>query len=216
MRIAPPIVVAVWLALALAFGSALVAQLWTLAFLGFLSLSLSILPFAFARWYDLELPSSFLIAITLFIYATIFLGDAFDFYNRYWWWDIPLHGLSAVGFGLIGFLIAFMLFEGDRYAAPPIVISLIAFNFALTIGVLWEIFEYAMDRVFGLNLQQEGLVDTMEDLIIDCVGASIGSAAGFFYLKGQEFGGLACTIDDFVKLNRRLYRKYKRLHDDRR
>lgn len=204
-----PIPRTLWIILAIGFLVAIFLQLWAVALLGFLSLGLSILPCAFARWYNVELPDSFLVTITLFIYATIFLGDAFQFYDRFWWWDIPLHGLSAVGFGLIGFLIAFMLFEGDKYAAPPIVICIIAACFAITIGVIWEIFEYGMDRFFGLQMQQEGLVDTMEDLILGVVGASLGATAGYFYLKGRSLGGLTSAIAAFVNQNKRLYRKLK-------
>jgi len=137
------------------------------------------------------------------------MGEAFDFYERVWWWDIALHGSSAIGFGLIGFLFVFMLFAGDRFAAPPIAMAFIAFCTAITVGTMWEVFEYLMDLWFGLNMQKSGLDDTMSDLMIDAVGAAIGAAAGYIYLIGQDAGLLTNLIKQFITLNQRLYRKSK-------
>ncbi|MFB1025068.1 MAG: hypothetical protein QMC33_06980, partial [Octadecabacter sp.] len=143
---------------------------WSLAFVSFATLGLSLLPPLLAARWSLKLPLPFLVATTLFFFATIFLGEAFDFYERLWWWDLALHGSSAVGFGLTGFLLVFMLFEGDRFAAPPSAIAAITFCVAMTIGATWEIFEYTMDASFGLNMQKSGLDDTMGDLIVNGIG----------------------------------------------
>ena len=118
------VALAVWATLVAAFFWALVAQRWSLAFVSAASLGLSILPLVMVRRVGIRLPVSFLAAIVLFVFATIFLGEAFDFYERFWWWDVALHGGSAMGFGLLGFLFVFMLFEGDRYAAPPWALAL--------------------------------------------------------------------------------------------
>jgi hypothetical protein len=64
-----------------------------------------------------------------------------------------------------------------------------------------------MDVAFGLNMQKSGLDDTMGDLMVDALGATIGGGAGFFYLKGRETGGLSGIIAEFTALNRRLFRK---------
>ena len=150
----------------------------------------------------------FLAAISLFVFSTLFLGEVFDFYDRFWWWDILLHGISAIGFGIIGFLFVFYLFEGDRYAAPPWALALIAFAFAVSIGTMWEIFEYGMDQIFGLNMQKSGLDDTMTDLIVDALGAFTGAISGFFWLKGRQVG-FAGMIDEFIALNRQWFSKLK-------
>ena len=88
-------------------------------------------------------------------------------------------------------------------------LGLIAFCFALSIGALWEIFEFTMDQVFGLNMQKSGLVDTMWDLIVDMGGALIGASAGFFWLKGRN-STLTAMIDEVVHLNRKTYRKVRK------
>ena len=189
---------------------ALFTSRWSTAFVSSGALVLSFLPEIFEEQFQLKLPVSFLSGIVVFVFATIFLGEVFDFYERYWWWDVLLHAGSAAGFGLAGFLFVFMLFEGDRYAAPPLAIAFIAFCVSVTIGVSWEVFEFGMDQIFGLNMQKSGLIDTMWDLIVDIVGASLGGWAGFFYLKGREIGGLSAMIDEFVRLNRRLFRRHRR------
>jgi hypothetical protein len=73
------------------------------------------------------------------------------------------------------------------------------------IGVVWEIFEFAMDQTFGLNMQKSGLMDTMEDLIVDCIGAAVGCSVGFVYLKGFKGGPLSATVREFVRKNGRLF-----------
>jgi uncharacterized membrane protein YjdF len=182
----------------------------SLVFVALATLGLTLTPRLFARWIGVELPASFLVTIVFFLFATLFLGEVFDFYERYFWWDIALHFGSAMGFGLLGFLFIFMLFAGDRYAAPPFAIAFLSFCVAIAIGVIWEIFEFCMDQIFGFNMQKSGLVDTMYDLIIDTFGAALGALAGFFYLKGRQFGGLGAGIDQFVALNRRLYRRMRK------
>lgn len=209
-----PISYLIWIILIIAAISALFTARWSLAFVAIITLVTSFLPTLFADRFNIKLPVSFFAAIVVFVFATLFLGEAFNFYERYWWWDIFLHGGSAVGFGLIGFVLVFMLFEGNKYAAPPLAIAFFAYCFAIFIGTTWEIFEFAMDQLFGLNMQKSGLIDTMSDLIVDSVGASIGATAGFFYLKGREFGGLSGMIDEFISKNPRFFRHRKKTRKD--
>ena len=193
--------------LAVEFVAALIERRWSLVFVSAATFALSMVPALVERRFGIHLPLSFVGWIVVFVFATIFLGEAFDFYNRFWWWDVILHGGSALAFGMIGFLFVFMLFEGDRYAAPAWAVAFMSFCFALTIGALWEIFEFGMDGIFGMNMQKSGLTDTMWDLIVDTLGASIGAIAGLSYLKGQELGGLTAAIREFVAANRRFFRK---------
>ncbi len=198
-----------WGALIVTAVVALVLARWSLAFVSVATLLLAIAPALLARRYKITLPVPFLVATTLFVIGSVFLGEAFGFYESFWWWDIALHGSSAVGFGLIGFLFIFMLFEGDRFAAPPSAICFLAFCLAMTVGGIWEIFEYAMDQWFGLNMQKSGLDDTMGDLIVDALGSGIAALSGFSYLKGREGRLFAPFVRQFVEANRRLYERAK-------
>ncbi|MHA3977240.1 hypothetical protein ACW9UR_06090 [Halovulum sp. GXIMD14794] len=190
---------------AAAIASALSGR-WSLLFVSLVTMALAVAPILAAEGLGLRVPIPFVVAIAGFVFGSIFMGEMFDFYEKVWWWDIALHGLSAVGFGMVGFLFAFMLFEGDHFAAPAPALAVIAFSFGLSIGALWEIFEYTVDQFFGTNMQKSGLKDTMGDLIVDTLGAAIGAASGLLYLKGRQFL-TAGLIADFVEKNRVLYRK---------
>ena len=188
---------------------AIYEQRWASLAVSLITLALTYLPDIIERSYHIKLPLTFTSAIIIFTYSTLFLGEVGDFYEKYWWWDIVLHGGSAIGFGLIGFIFIFILFKGDRYAAPPLAMAFFAFCFGITIGVLWEVFEFGMDEIFGFNMLKSGLMDTMWDLIVDAIGAALGAAAGYFYLKKKWYVGLAAMIDEFVKSNKRLFKNNK-------
>lgn len=200
----------IWIALALAALDSLVQREWSLAFIALATLALSFAPILVARWAEIDVPPSFLTAIVIFVGATLFMGEVLDFYTRFWWWDIAMHGGSAIGFGLIGFVAVFMMFQGDRYAAPHWAIAVFAFAFALSIGTLWEILEFSMDRTVGTNMQKSGLMDTMTDLIVNTIGAALGAASGFAYLKRRAYGGLTGVIEEFIRRNPRLFRRMRR------
>jgi hypothetical protein len=202
----------VWAALVLAVIWAIWEGWWPLAAMASLTLILSLAPVLLASRFNIALPLPFVVAITVFIIASLIAGEVFDAYYRIWWWDIMLHGTSAIALGMIGFLFIYMLFDGDAFAAPPAAVAFLAFCFALSIGALWEIFEFTVDQIFGTQMQKSA-TDTMVDLIFDALGAIIGALAGYFYLRGWRAGLPGRLIRDFVALNRHLYRKARRGRD---
>ena len=210
LRDQPIITRLIWLALLLAAAEALITGRLSLAFIALVTLGLSMAPIFVARWAEITVPPSFMLAVVMFVGGTVFLGEVFDFYNKFWWWDIVMHGGSAIAFGLTGFVLVFMMFQGDRYAAPPSAMALFAFCFAMAIGALWEIFEFAMDRGFGTNMQKSGLTDTMGDLIVDMGGALVGAGVGYAYMRGQALGGATGVIEEFVSRNPRFFRKWRK------
>ena len=203
----------IWVLLILSTVGALGFGRWSLAFVSLSTFLLSLVPPIIASRWSLSLPRGYLLATTLFIVGSIFLGEAFDFYERLWWWDIGLHGLSAVGFGLTGFLFVFMLFDGDKFAAPPAALAFISFCVGITVGAMWEIFEFLMDHAFGLNMQKSGLMDTMGDLIVNAGGSLLASVAGYFYLKDWRTWIFGRAVTAFVMRNQVLYRRFRKRLD---
>lgn len=201
----------IWAALLIAAADALWNGQLSLLFIALATLSLSLAPVFVARWAQIHVPATFMLAVVAFVGGTLFLGEVYGFYVRFWWWDILMHFGSAMGFGLIGFVIVFMLFQGDRFAAPHWVLAFFAFCFAMMIGAIWEIFEFAMDQIFGMNMQKSGLVDTMTDLIVDMIGALIASLAGWLYLKGISAPGVHRLIDEFIERNPRYFKRFKQI-----
>lgn len=196
-----------WALLLLAAIGAAFEGRWALTFVALATLALALAPLVLAKRFDITLPLPFVAATTLFLIASIFMGEAFDFYEKVWWWDIALHGSSSIGFGLIGFVFVLMMFEGDRFAAPPWAMCLMAFALAVTVGTSWEIFEFTADRWFGLNMQKSGLEDTMGDLIVNVFGACLAAWLGYVYLRASDRSFWTWPIDRFVALNKRLFRK---------
>ena len=200
----------IWAALAIAALASLATGRWTLAGVSALALVLCLAPIALATRYRIVLPLPFAISTTAFIIASLIFGEVLDAYEVVWWWDIALHGSSAIALGLIGFLFIYMLFHGDNFAAPAWAMAVIAFAIAASVGGLWEIFEYLVDRFFGANMQRSGLDDTMTDMMVNAFGAAVGSLVGFGYLKGQSAGFPGRLITDFVRLNRHLFKRANR------
>jgi hypothetical protein len=197
---------AIRLLLAVEAVVAAVRGVWPAVFVTVAALALTFLPGQLASRVGLRLPPSFLAAIALFVLATLYLGEVYDFYDRFWWWDLTLHFGSAMGFGILGFLFIFMLFQGDRYAAPPWAIGALSFCLAITAGTLWELFEYAMDTLFGFNMMKSGLADTMGDIIVNMLGAALAALAGVIYLLDRA-GRLGAPFDAFIETNRTRFRR---------
>lgn len=199
------VIVAIWTC----FAALALAAAWfgrgELAGVAALAALLSAAPVLLASRFRIVLPLPLLVALALFLAASLIAGEAFDAYERLWWWDLLLHGTSATGFGMAGVLFVLMLFEGDRFAAPSWALTAIAICLAIAAGTLWELFEFGMDQVFGLSMQKSGLADTMGDLAVNVLGAGLGGGSGALYLAGRKRGLGVPLIAQFVRLNQRYF-----------
>lgn len=165
---------------------------------------------------NFRIPPEFELLAVVFVYASLVLGEVYGFYIKYWWWDILLHASSGLILGIFGFLLVYVINEHDdlEMHMKPSFVGLFAFMFALGMGTLWEIVEFALDQFLGMNTQAGGLTDTMSDLIVDGVGALIISVLGYNYLlTPQTDSFLERWIQHFIILNRRYFtnRKHKRM-----
>ena len=171
-------------------------------------LFITFLPIILGKRFDVRIPHGFETLAVIFLYMSLFLGETQSYYTRFWWWDLVLHSGSAFLLGILGFLMVYVLNERKEVDLDmkPKFIALFAFMFAVSIGALWEIFEYGMDQVFGLNMQKSGLQDTMWDLIVDVAGAVFISILGWGYINNREEDSfLERWIRDFVEKNPRLF-----------
>ncbi|MFH1317169.1 MAG: hypothetical protein ABII01_06620 [Candidatus Woesearchaeota archaeon] len=173
-----------------------------------ITLFLTFLPSLFEKRFRIDYPSEFEILILIFIIFSMYLGEVHKFYYVFWWWDLMLHALSGIIIGIIGFSLVYILNEQRKIKLDlsPMFVAIFSFSFAIAIGVVWEIFEFSMDSLFGFNMQKSGLVDTMWDLIVDMFGALIVSALGYLYLKGR-FDFFKSFEKWFIKHNPRLFKK---------
>lgn len=174
---------------------------WWTVFIGSLALFLALSPTFFEWKYDIDIPTEFELVIIAFVYASLFLGEAQQFYFRFWWWDKLLHLGSGIALGFIGFATMYILYKNQRLKASPFLIVVFAFCFSLALSSLWEIFEFNMDYWFGTNMQKSGLIDTMLDLIVDTIGALIVAVPGYIYLRIKKNHLVDWMIERFLRKN---------------
>lgn len=213
-------------------------------FLCGLTLILLILPSVFTHRLRIELPTTLEIIILLFIFAAEILGELNSFYIRVPHWDTVLHTLNGFLCAAVGFALVDMLNRSDRFSfkLSPHYLAIVAFCFSMTVGVMWEFFEYSGDLFLGLDMQKDtivdtlrtveldptrsnkvvavkdiqevilvhrdgtqetlglggyldvGLHDTMKDLIVNFIGATVFSVIGFFYVKAKGRGRFAARF----------------------
>ncbi|MCC6660325.1 MAG: hypothetical protein IT437_05515 [Phycisphaerales bacterium] len=178
-------------------------------------LLLCALPMLVLRRLEVFIPPEFELLAIGFTFAALFLGEMTDFYGRFWWWDIALHTTSGVLLGILGFLLVHVLNAAPRLDLHmrPGFVAFFAFCFALAVGALWEIFEFAMDQLAGMNMQKaflddpSGLTDTMWDLIVDALGAAAIALLGYHYTKRGTQSFVERWIHRFIAANPRLFRR---------
>lgn len=188
---------------------------WLSLFLVTLIIATVFAPIIFRKQLDVELPAELHMTAVVFIFASFYLGEVMDFYYRFWWWDIALHTTAGLLMGILGFLLIYVLNESKRVDVNLTAgfTAFFAFTFAVTIGSIWEIFEFGVDRIFGANMQKEmlgdpsGLTDTMWDIIVNALGALFISLAGYGYLKRGRSFFVKDWIHSFIEKNPGLFKE---------
>lgn len=203
-------------------------------FLCVLTLVLFMLPNMVEKRFNVELPGALEVIILLFIFAAEILGEIQAFYIMIPYWDTILHTINGFMAAAIGFALVDILNKQERVSLSlsPFFMAVVAFCFSMTIGVLWEFFEFGADYFLGTDMQKDtvvnfinsvslnpesknivtsfknitdtivvsgdinmplqlggyldiGLYDTMEDLIVNFIGAFVFSTIGYFYVKSR-------------------------------
>ena len=187
----------------------IVEQRWLTSFLTLWILVLSALPLIMRHRMRVFVPPEFELVAILFVFSSLFLGSVHGYYERYWWWDIMLHTSSGLLLGVVGFLLVYVLNQEPniKLHMRPAFVALFSFTFSVALGALWEVWEFAMDQFFGMNMQRNSLVDTMWDLIVDTLGALTISGAGYAYLRSGKESFVEDSILRFVRANPGLFRK---------
>ena len=239
------VVAAVYIVLRLLVILMMVAQFFNgnfeNVFLCILTLILFLLPTIFEKSLQIDLPNALEIIILLFIFAAEILGEIRAFYTTFAYWDTMLHTINGFLCAAIGFSLIDLLNRSKKFtfSLSPLYVALVAFCFSMTVGVLWEFFECAMDQFFFLDMQKDtivpaissvmldpnganppvmikdiqdvlivhsdgtqealglggyldiGILDTMEDLLVNFIGATVFSVVGYFYIKRRGEGKFA-------------------------
>ena len=169
----------------------------------------SALPAIIEHKLRITLPVEVDLVLTTFIFVHFILGEAANYYTRFWWFDIPLHMSSGILIGMVGFVIMYFFLSTHRIKANPNIIVIFSVSFSLAVGAFWEIVEFLMDQSFGFNMQKSGIVDTMSDLIVDLLGACIVGVGMYRYLTKDEDGIIKIFVNRFIQYNVRLEMRRK-------
>ncbi len=212
---------------------------WNNVFLCVLTLFLFLLPTIIQRSLNVTLPNTLEIIILLFIFSAEILGEINNFYGLFKHWDTILHTINGFLCAAIGFSLIDLLNRTERFhiTLSPLFVALVAFCFSMTIGVLWEFFEFGVDKILRMDMQKDeivssissvsldpdnhnkpivinnirstaiysvdnqgntlvttipngyldlGLNDTMIDLLVNFIGASVFSILGLIYIKDRD------------------------------
>lgn len=198
-------------------------------FVCLLTLLLLLVPSFVQLTFKVELPIFLEILILVFIYAAEILGEIDNYYFSIPYWDTILHTINGFVCAAVGFSMVSLLNKSEKiqFFVSPLFLAIISFTFSMTIGVLWEFFEFSMDQLFAMDTQKDtlitsihsagvdeilppfeendihevtvngevisdqgyidiGLIDTMEDLFVNFVGATTFSLFSYFYARNKE------------------------------
>ena len=179
-----PKVFAVYLVLRLIVLGTLVSSVlrgeYENAFICLLVLALFILPFFIQQNFGIELPDTLEIIILLFIFASEILGELGCFFITVPNWDSILHTTTGFLCAATGFALIDILNQNSRikFELSPIYVALVAFCFSMTIGVLWEFFEFGMDRLFMMDMQKDTIVHSITSVMLDPTNKNIPVTIG--------------------------------------
>lgn len=133
-----------------------------------LTLVLFTMPSIVERRLHIDLPDTLEIVILLFIFAAEILGEIQEFYVLVPHWDTILHTLNGFLFAAIGFCMVNVLNANKNVAMSlsPFYVAVAAFCFSMTIGVLWEFFEWAMDTWFNMDMQKDTILNAVNSVTL--------------------------------------------------
>ncbi|WP_426350952.1 hypothetical protein ACPWSR_06885 [Alloiococcus sp. CFN-8] len=134
-----------------------------------LTLILFMIPSFIEVNFHIDLPTTLEVVILLFIFASQILGEMSSYYITYPFWDTMLHTINGFLAAAIGFSLVDILNDSDKFTfqLSPIYMAVVAFCFSMTIGVLWEFFEFFMDMVFRTDMQKDTIINGIYSVILD-------------------------------------------------
>lgn len=182
------------------------------AFLCILVLIQFLIPYFITKKLKIELPSIFEIIILLFIFSSEVLGEIQNFYGVFKHFDTVLHTLNGFLCAAVGFsLIDLCNNNSEKFNLSPLYLTIVAFCFSMTIGVLWEFLEYSIDKIMLSDMQKDKLVTKISSvwlnpdgknkaIIVDNINKTIiYSDSGETVIEGGYLDlGLNDTMKDLI------------------
>ncbi len=164
-----------------------------------LTLILFTVPSFVEKNFGIELPSVLEIIILLFIFAAEILGEMGNYYTKVPYWDTMLHTVNGFLCAAIGFALSDILNQNERikFKLSPLFLAIVAFCFSMTIGVLWEFFEFFCDFYFYTDMQKDQVVTT---IISTLLGGGTKTPMLIDQIETTSVNGKALQIDGYLDI----------------
>ena len=181
------------------------------ALLCLLSLILLFAPLFIQNKFAITLPSGLEITIYFFIFAAEILGEINNFYGIIPYWDTILHTINGFLAAAVGFSLIDLLNKNSKNVnLSPFYLCLVAFCFSMTIGVLWEFFEYSSDKFFDMDMQKDTVVKKISSvalnpsgknkaLVVSSIGKTVIYDENGYILETIDGGYLDIGLNDTMK-----------------
>lgn len=137
-----------------------------------LTLILFTLPKILEKKLSISIPTGLETIILLFIFCAEILGEIGAFYVKIPIWDTILHTTNGFLMAAIGFALIDIFNRSEKFSLKmsPFFVAFTAFCFSMTVGVLWEFFEFGMDRLFSMDMQKDWIVNTINSVKLNPEG----------------------------------------------
>lgn len=137
-----------------------------------LSLVLFCVPMLIERSLDIDIPPVMEGIIYCFIFAAEILGEINSFYTIIPGWDTMLHTINGFLVAAVGFSLVDLFNRSERFSfkLSPLFLAIVAFCFSMTVGVLWEFFEFGADQVMGTDMQKDFIVQNINSVSLNPEG----------------------------------------------
>ncbi len=173
-------------------------------FLCSLTLVLFLIPSFVERRLHIDVPNTLEVIILLFIFSAEILGEIQEYYLTYPFWDTMLHTINGFLMAAIGIAMVDILNRSRRFKVrlSPVFVAVVAFCFSMTIGVLWEFFEYGMDTFFQMDMQKDTWVSMVNTVSLNPEGRNspVRIPIESVVVNGQEWPGyLDIGLNDTMK-----------------
>ena len=142
---------------------------WESFFTCILALALMLIPPSVEKSFKIDLPTTLEIIVFVFVFCAEILGEVSSYYVKFRFWDTALHTTSGFIFAAFGFCIVDLMNRNKniRMDLSPVTLAVVAFCFSMTIGVLWEFFEFGADRLLHIDMQKDTIVNSIYTVSLD-------------------------------------------------
>ena len=148
---------------------------WNNVFLCIFTLILFFVPSIIDKKFNISLPNTLETIILLFIFSAEILGEINEFYIHIAHWDTMLHTINGFLCAAIGFSLIDILNRKEVFHAvmSPVFVALVAFCFSMTVGVMWEFFEFTTDQFLKTDMQKDDVIQLISTVNLEPNGRNV-------------------------------------------